>query len=54
MEKKTTSAITVGFLTGLVLIVLGLSVVYFTKLYLETWGQYLGLRHFHGMPSYGQ
>ncbi|AXY74430.1 DUF4199 family protein [Paraflavitalea soli] len=42
MEKKTTSAVTVGFLTGLVLVVLAL-VVYFTKLYLEKWGQYLGL-----------
>lgn len=41
MEKKTTSAVTIGLLLTLVLIVYGL-VIYFAKLYTEKWIQYPG------------
>jgi Protein of unknown function (DUF4199) len=47
MEKKTTSGVTIGIMIALVLTVLSL-VIYFTKLYTETWGQYLGLCIFAG------
>lgn len=42
MEKKPTSAVTIGLLAALVLIVLAL-VVYFANLYTEKWAQYLGI-----------
>lgn len=42
MEKKPTSAVTIGLLAGLILIVLAL-VVYFANLYTEKWAQYLGI-----------
>jgi hypothetical protein len=41
MEKKPTSSAVMGLLVGLILIVCSL-VIYFTQLYLETWGQYIG------------
>lgn len=41
MEKKQTSAVMVGLIISLVLIVLSL-VLYFTDLYTATWSQYIG------------
>jgi len=42
MEKKTTSPVVAGLLISAVLIVFGL-IMYFTKLYTETWNQYVGM-----------
>lgn len=47
MEKKTTSAVTIGVLVSLVLIVLAL-VIYFAKMYTAKWAQYLGICIFAG------
>lgn len=42
MKKKSTSSVMAGLMISVVLIVFGL-VMYFTKLYTETWNQYVGM-----------
>ncbi|MBO9561989.1 MAG: DUF4199 family protein [Niastella sp.] len=52
MERKTTSAVTIGLLASLVLIVLAL-VIYFANLYTERWIQYVSIAIFGGSIIWG-